>query len=234
MAFHYSPNIITDGLVLYLDAANTKSYISGSTTWNDISRGGNNGVLTNNPTYNPLNGGNIVFDGIDDYIQINNSSILNPTQKITLCAWSKYNGIYSGFYAPIIFKKNTSSSYFEQYQLVYLTNGTVQVALGNGSTNQYATSPLSYTNQLINVVGTIDTPNNIIKIYVNGDLKATTSIIYPTMITSTNPVIVGGNAQSGFPGYMGGNIYNASIYNRVLSSEEILQNYNTTKSRFGL
>jgi len=51
MAFSYSPKIVTDGLVLYLDAANPYSYVSGSTSWNDISRGGNNGTLVNGPTF---------------------------------------------------------------------------------------------------------------------------------------------------------------------------------------
>ena len=54
--------IVTDGLVLCLDAANTKSYVSGSTTWNDISRSGFSGTLINGPTFNGNNGGSIVFD----------------------------------------------------------------------------------------------------------------------------------------------------------------------------
>jgi hypothetical protein len=74
MAFRYSPKIVTDGLVLYLDAANTKSYVSGSTTWNDISRGGNNGTLVNGPTFNRGNGGSIEFDGVDDYVTTNSET----------------------------------------------------------------------------------------------------------------------------------------------------------------
>ena len=81
MSFSYSPKIITDGLVLYLDAANPYSYVSGSTVWNDISRGGNNGTLINGPTFSSANNGSIVFDGTNDYV-INNtvsgSGIVNP------------------------------------------------------------------------------------------------------------------------------------------------------------
>jgi hypothetical protein len=66
MAFNYSPKIVTDGLVLYLDAANSKSYVSGSTTWSDLSRGGNNGTLTNGPTYSSAKGGIIILDGSND------------------------------------------------------------------------------------------------------------------------------------------------------------------------
>ena len=71
MAFNYSPKIVTDGLVLYLDAANRYSYPGSGTTWSDISRGGNNGTLVNGPTFSTDGGGSIITDGIDDGIFIN-------------------------------------------------------------------------------------------------------------------------------------------------------------------
>jgi hypothetical protein len=66
MAFIHSPKIVTDGLVLALDAGNVKSYASGSTTWLDKSGGGNNGTLINGPTFSSANGGSVVFDGTND------------------------------------------------------------------------------------------------------------------------------------------------------------------------
>jgi hypothetical protein len=84
MSFHYSPKIITEGLVLYLDAANTRSYVSGSTTWNDISRSGNNGTLINGPTFNSGNGGSIVFDGVNDYVALGNNFQNGP---LTILTW---------------------------------------------------------------------------------------------------------------------------------------------------
>jgi hypothetical protein len=77
MAFNYSPRIVTDGLVLYLDAANPRSYPGSGTTWSDLSRGGNNGVLTNGPTFNSANNGSIVFDGTNDFIQCSNRTTIN-------------------------------------------------------------------------------------------------------------------------------------------------------------
>lgn len=228
------PRTKLDGLVMRVDAANDRSYIGSGNSWLDLSDQNNNGTLTNGPVFSTAFGGGIVFDGSNDYVTVPNSNSLSPTKTITISAWCRYNGTYTGFYAPIVFKKNTAVSFFEQYQLVYLTNGTVQVALGNGSSNQAATSPLSYTNQLINAVATIDTANSIIKIYVNGELKASTSIIYANMSISTSPLIIGGNAQAGFPGYMGGSIYQVSVYNNVLTDIEILQNYNALKGRFNL
>ena len=94
MAFSFSPKIVTDGLVLYLDAANPKSYVSGSTTWRDISRGGNNGTLVNGPTFDSGNGGNIVFDGVDDYSRIEFNTLFNGSSS-------------DSFSIEIIFKRNS-------------------------------------------------------------------------------------------------------------------------------
>ena len=69
MAFNFSPKIVTNGLVLALDAANTKSYPGSGTVWSDLTPNGNNGALTNGPTFNSANGGSIVFDGTNDYLQ---------------------------------------------------------------------------------------------------------------------------------------------------------------------
>ena len=80
------PNIITDGLVLYLDAGNTYSYTSGSTVWNDLSRSMLSGSLVNGPTFNTGSGGSIVFDGTNDYVLVNNLSITG-NQSITVSAW---------------------------------------------------------------------------------------------------------------------------------------------------
>ena len=85
MAFNYSPKIVTNGLVLCLDAGNVKSYVSGSTTWTDLSPTQKNGILTNGPTFNSSNGGSIVFDGVDDYI---NSSFAAPASE-TIIVWAK-------------------------------------------------------------------------------------------------------------------------------------------------
>ena len=68
MSLNHSPKIVTDGLVLCLDAASRKSYPGSGTTWFDRSGNGNNGTLTNGPTFSSDNGGSIVFDGTNDYV----------------------------------------------------------------------------------------------------------------------------------------------------------------------
>ena len=76
-------SIITNGLVLNLDAGFTPSYPTSGTTWYDISTGGNNGALTNGPTFNSGGGGSIVFDGVDDYVDIPSTSLNIVNQPTT-------------------------------------------------------------------------------------------------------------------------------------------------------
>ena len=85
MAFNYSPKIVTDGLVLCLDAANPRSYASGSTSWLDLRRSQNNGILVNGPTFSSIAGGSIRYDGINDYTSGTISNL--NTNAITLEAW---------------------------------------------------------------------------------------------------------------------------------------------------
>jgi hypothetical protein len=91
--FHYSPKIVTDGLVLYLDAANTRSYPGTGTTWSDLSRGGNNGSLINGPTFNSANGGSIVFDGSNDYVDCGNIDDIKNASQVSISIWTYIDDI---------------------------------------------------------------------------------------------------------------------------------------------
>jgi hypothetical protein len=234
MAYNFSPKIVTDGLMLYLDAANTRSYISGSTSWNDLSRGGNNGTLTNGPTFNSANGGSIVFDGTNDLIILPQ---IRPT-LLTLSVWFKATGIPS---------TNDASGGNLFVSSPQLFGGAVQYGLGYSWTSQrvvfniQANTSVLVTNNnsvlqntIYNVVGTYDGSNR--RIYLNGVQVAidnwTTNPVYPT--TGVIGTQIGGWGFPGFTRYFNGNVYQASIYNRALSATEIRQNYNSTKSRFGL
>ena len=112
MAFSYSPKIITDGLVLYLDAANPYSYVSGSTAWNDISRGGNNGTLINGPTFSIESLGSIVFDGTNDYVAATNLTG-STTNSFTLETWVNFTNANSPTFQKIFHAQSGSSPYSE-------------------------------------------------------------------------------------------------------------------------
>ena len=97
MAIKHSPRIVTDGLVLYLDAANTKSYPGSGTTWTDISGKSNNGTLTNGPTFDSGNKGTIVFDGSNDYVSETSGlsdSLLQGDWSISF--WANFDVVNTG------------------------------------------------------------------------------------------------------------------------------------------
>jgi len=86
--------IVTNGLVLALDAADRNSYISGSTTWRDLTSNSFNGTLTNGPTFNSANGGSIVFDGVDDYAPL--TGTINLGNTFTILSWIKLSTLAGG------------------------------------------------------------------------------------------------------------------------------------------
>ena len=100
MATNGGPNIIEDGLVFAVDATNKKSYPGSGTTWTDLA-GNNIGTLTNSPTFDSGNGGNLVFDGTDDYTQFNQSISLT---EATFIAWIKRSGQQDSW-AGILFSR---------------------------------------------------------------------------------------------------------------------------------
>jgi len=230
------PNIVTDGLVLHLDAANTKSYPGSGTTWNDLSRGGNNGTLTNGPTYSTANGGSIVFDGVNDFV--GSFTSLNLLNNITVQCWFSFINIPSGTsFRGIVGDWNTVDNTRSWLLTKFNTNNTISFFLnstGISSTN----IPTGQKN--INST-TLIVPNvkyyasgvyngNTMSIYVNGVLENSTN--YSSNIFQGTLLRLGNFSNTGF--FSNSNIYQTSIYNRALTPQEILQNYNATKTRFGL
>jgi hypothetical protein len=211
MSFHYSPKIITDGLVLYLDAANTRSYPGTGTTWSDLSRSGNNGTLVNGPTFNSLNGGSIVFDGSDDYINMNTP---NFGQIYTVNLWIKLNNLLS----KVWIGGNGS-----EYHMNFLDGRTYNRI--NNILFDFDTQLI--TNQWYNI--SLTRNNTSVNCYKNSILiNNSTNLSYNTDFILYRI----GSLPLGF--YGDGSIGNVSFYNKALTDQEILQNYNATKSRFGL
>jgi hypothetical protein len=218
------PNTITNGLVLSLDAANVKSYISGSTTWRDLSGNNNSGSLVNGPTFNSANGGSIVFDGVDDYVNINNMPSINlEASSFSLEAWVYNNTPDTNTWRTVIAKNRTGAG-----------GGTILGIWRNNlggwhfRNNQFSnTSTLATPNAWSYLCLTVNSSTTTATGYVN----AVSSVSFTsTGINGTNPYLIGGWGSE----YFNGNISNIKIYNRALSASEVAQNYNAQKSRFGL
>lgn len=235
MAFRYSPKIVTDGLVLYLDAANSKSYVSGSTTWNDLTINSNNGILTNGPVYSGTSGGGIVFDGSNDLVYL--PYVLNTSTNFTIEVVAKCNNMISD---PSPQNRQTiwsfTSGTSQGYQLLDLEIWNDGITSFNGDNNLFTTtltgnfSPLGTNN--ISVYTLSKSGTNQIW-YINSTVRASVTQVY----TGTSQYFKLGSRGSGATGtgqQWNGIIYSVKIYNRNLSATEVLQNYNSTKSRFGL
>jgi hypothetical protein len=242
MAFRYSPKIVTDGLVLYLDAANTKSYVSGSTTWNDISRGGVNGTLVNGPTFSSANGGSIVFDGTNDYISFGSFSTTSPLSftsgSFTLEHWVKPTALQPGTYfglTNMILTKGPASTF--NYATQITTSGSVSfIHRDNSESLIFNTFTIgNILNTVSHLVFAANSSGTQILLYVNGILSGTQNLTGKPITPYNNDLVSvgGGNITNSNAAFIG-NIYINRIYNRTLSAQEILQNYNATKSRFGL
>jgi hypothetical protein len=230
MAVFGGPNVIDNGLVLSLDAGNVKSYPGSGTIWYDKSGNDNNGTLTNGPTFS---GGSIVFDGVDDYVRIPYKASLNP-DTITVSTWA--NRSQNGFYSHIIclpINNTTWAPPYMSYGIEYISNtNTISFLLGFTDNNfEYTNVNLGFGNdQWFNFTGTYDKTN--VKVYINGVLSATRAETR-TIYQSTSDFYIGvENLSAQYE--LNGKIGITQIYNRALSAQEVLQNYNATKSRFNI
>jgi hypothetical protein len=236
MSFNYSPKIVTNGLVLCLDAANTRSYVSGSTTWNDLTGNFNNGTLTNGPTFNASNGGSSVFDGIDDYVGKNSS--IDTGQNFSISAWIKpgainvRNGVLGNSYPYL----GSSRGWYFATATNYGSNtNTFFISIGNDNAYRTATNNSITLNTWNYICGTVTNGGQDIKLYSNGiETGYNGGILQSNTITYATPEFYVGRRVSTTPEPFIGSIATSQIYNRVLSAQEILQNYNATKGRFGL
>lgn len=231
-----TPAIQTNGLVMCLDAANTKSYPKSGTTWSDLSGTSNKATLYNTPTYSSDSGGGIAFNGLNQYGLVSNVSSINPTVAVTVASFFNVSSIGSNF-GPIVFKQNNYAGSNEQYELFIVNAGVGFVITGANRSQINVFSSLDYRNQNVYAVGTCDTVTDEMKLYINGVLIQTLPFT-PTFDIANTPLQIGGTGVLDFgntyTGWIGGKIYTAQIYNRALSAQEVSQNYNALKSRFNL
>jgi hypothetical protein len=229
------PNIVKDGLVLYLDAGSPNSYysLSTTTTWKDISGNANNGTLTNGPTFNSSNNGNFVFDGSNDFV--NCGTAIGKLVNFTISTWIKPNAWNN---CGIVFSSNVGGGQGPTHWGMWgRGGGTIEVFVSNGLSLQSAITSLAWSSASIpnniftNITTTVD--GSLIKIFKNS-IQVGSNISQTIQQSGISyDLCVGKNpADSGY--YYNGSVAETFVYNRALSSSEILQNFNTTRSRFGV
>ena len=222
------PNIVSDGLIFCVDASNDKSYVSGSnsTTWKDLTNTADV-TLLNGPTFSTDNSGCIVFDGNDDNSQFSN--IVSRTAN-TVSAWvynedlSQDGTVVGNWGAQFILYMDTGGA-GDGYRTLYSTDGAGTKGTSSDSIN-------AIQDQWQNVVATFS--GTQVKLYVDGELVSNSSIFSSTtMADDSGNWAIGADTPNGARDFEGRIAY-VSFYDKALSADEVKQNYNALKPRFGL
>ncbi len=232
-----SGSIITNGLVLCLDAANRKSYPGSGTTWTDLSGNGNNGTLVNGVGYNSSNLGSLVFDGVNDYVSGPTfSNVLNYQTSGTIECFFKIISSPSIDFPDIWGFEGSSTTRVIWFEANTVANNNLRFVwrLSSGSLGAINTGIAPSTNRNINQVVCsyeVISTNITFRVYINGTFHNSSTVSGSLTNSPSLPLSIGGflAAQS-----FNCNIYNFKIYNRALTAEEIQQNFNATRSRYGI
>ena len=236
MALKYGPRIVVDGLVLALDAADINSYPESGTTWYDVSGNGNNSTLQGGTTYNTSNNGILQLDATDDLILAPSCNALGGLPQQALEIWVKTPGLGSGqSIGGLICPDYGQISYIDSGGNVVYYNYSTDGGYPGVYLFSNSTSGVSvFDNKWHHIVCTRgDVTYNI---YIDGISRAsgasggtwTGANIWSSMSTS-----IGNNPNNS--GYLfNGSIGLVKIYRKYLSQQEVQQNFNATKTRFGL
>ena len=243
MAVYGGPEITTSGLVLYLDAANKKSYPGTGTTWNDLSPTLTSGTLSS-VTFDSSNKGNLIFDATSDYIVINDSSIFNFNSTFSLSVWIKINTANLSTIYNILSKKasfnNTQKGW--SCQLDYRNTGIIHFRNNDGTVAADSTQDstvdnttlLNQTSSYKNIVWVVTASPARVSFYIDGSLRSGPHGITYTNTDTNNNLYIGktlGSASDPAPPI---SLAQICLYNRNLSASEISNNYKALKGRYGL
>jgi hypothetical protein len=228
MAVGYNPSIVSDGLVFFLDAANPRCYSGSGNTVNNLlsSIGGTlyNGVIHSNSPSPYFD-----FDGTNDYIGFPKLDALSGKTAFTMSVFCSREGVF--------FDINQGTSYPES-TFLSLYNSTVYFSLsansGLQSYGQYTNSNTGYRHFVAVFDGSLSGNSNRLKIYENGVLQSLTfSSAIPNITTTTGDEFEIGVIKY-LPFYASSQFAQVQIYNRALTEQEILQNFNATRFRYGI
>ena len=233
MGVSYNSKIVTDGLVLCLDAGNSKSYPGTGTAWTDLTNNGRNGTFNNMEIpgdYASTNGGILTFDGGNEFVGLSGSSIV--VTEATFMAWIRRNGDQSAF-AAILIGRGTSPTGMNFSGTINgsVINKLVYTWNDNGSTYGWANGP--EVPNLTWCMVAVSVTNSAATAYVfqaSGYDSKVNSLGHSSATLSSIKIAVNDFDSR----YFKGDISQVSVYNRALTAGEIQQNYNALKGRFGL
>ena len=256
------PDIVQNGLVLELDAADRNSYPGTGTAWFDLSGNNRNFTLTNGPTFQNIGGGSFRFDGTNDYATLNiatdnpmkienfiyanhtyevwfylttfTPSLTDNTETVqSLITWPGYhNGIFFSRTSP-----TGSVSIIDNHLWNSPLNSAFQteITLTGSNANTVTTGSWYCIHDIINY-STTQSLTYINGVNINTRNEVPTSSMTSAQGNPANTINIGAaRITSDYKWLLqNGNLSSIKLYNRALSAAEIQQNYNAQRSRFGI
>ena len=223
MAFNHNPQIVHKDLVFCFDALDKNSYSGTGTTWTDIISDATT-TLTNSPTFNSA--GYFDFDGSNDYMEMTSDHSITAAK--TISAWINTDSDHNGSFISV-----DASGTNRFFQVKKKSGGKIMFV---GFNTSHSNTSVSTTNVMANDVWihytAVQLSNGNVRIYVNGVLDKSNNSSY-TVRTGSATVFFGKN-EGGSANQFNGQMALIYYYNRDLSAEEVLQNFNATKGRFGV
>jgi len=229
--YNTTENIVTDNLILYVDPGKASSYPGTGTSVYDLSSTGNIGTLTNGPTFSSTSGGILVFDGTNDYLRMPYKSVYNRT-----------NGSFAIeaylFFTRAITDERMIMEYDNWgaagvYQLTFATTNMFRINFTQAwaaSTQLDYTIPVLPLNKWMHVVGQFDNNTNTSRLYLDGVLTAQRTDVTQEIGSSVNDLFI--CCRNGTGLFLSANLGYIKLYDKALTTTEVLQNYNATKARY--
>ena len=240
-------NIVTSGLVVNLDAGFTPSYPRTGISWINLSAPNNGGTLVNGPVYNDTSngGGSISFDGSDDYVTCGSNSNVESLSQITMNVWVRFSGLdyvggtgaLNGFMSkgnPDSLSPNTGfwfayDNRSNQNFFTYTCFGNSAGGFGGGG-NNFSSKSYTFTNGVwYNITATVNSSSQG-TLYINGVQQGSSVTFNNLSIPNTANQLYIGRIELGYT--LNGGIIQTQLYNRALTSGEVLQNYYAGLQRF--
>lgn len=236
MAVFAGPEIVNDGLVLHLDAANSRSYPGTGTVWSDLSGNGNHGTLQNSPTYVTDNGGSIIFDGVNDYVSLNASNSTNLRGSFTiymLCKsnWTSSTGwniYWSGVskYNQFILGPHTTGG-----KMAFLIHSGTWYPTNYGTASIWKQTTIDPRDFHL-YTGVYDQSAGYSYLYIDGELECSFNIGSRTLSNDLAGFAIGKRDVSNH--FLKMTLTQIQLHNKALSQLEIKQNFEATRARYGI
>ena len=237
MSAYAGPEVVSNGLVLSLDAGNARSYPGSGTTWTDLAAA-RAGTLTNGPTFSSSTGGSIVFDGVNDFIEFGDVLDLG-TNDMTINVWVRFSSISADC---AIVSKGAATTQNYRWHGGLIGGKITAFMMGTGVTEIQPSGSSTINTNTWYMFTYVYTRSSSITLYVNSVLETLTGSSTISQwngldFQSINPLRVGtftAGDNVGITGVFPGNISNVQIYFRSLSAAEIRQNFNAFRGRYGI